>query len=406
MMKKDPIKIAHAYVARGFSLVELMVALLIGLIISIGVVQIFGATRATYQLDEGLARAQENGRFALEFLTQDIRHAGYMGCYRPTNLPDTRPFNFLASTVAAPVAAPWKLDFLGVTASEFVGTGIGSSYFTPPTLTNASAGWSPALNPLFVAPPGFASPSALLGTDVIAIQRMSAETWPLVTPFITPASVFINPTLAGRVNPLDVLMVTDCKQAAVFMATNINTATGQIDHAAPGNRCVDWLAGGLPGGPVGACTDLFTNPGPSTTLGRMETVVFFVALTADPVNPQPTLFRNVINPANGGLGAQALVEGVENFQVLYGVDAAPPFDGTPDSYVAANNVADFARVVSVQIGILVYGVNAVGTANDTEPDTVTQVVARTSITPPTSGADRHKKRRAFNTTIQLRNRGS
>jgi len=66
------INIVHAHAARGFSLVELMVALLIGLIISIGVVQIFGATRATYQLDEALARAQENGRFALEFLTQDM----------------------------------------------------------------------------------------------------------------------------------------------------------------------------------------------------------------------------------------------------------------------------------------------------------------------------------------------
>ncbi len=71
-----------ATAARGFSLVELMIALLIGLVIAIGVVQIFSATRATYQLDESLARAQENGRFALEFLSQDVRHAGYAGCNR------------------------------------------------------------------------------------------------------------------------------------------------------------------------------------------------------------------------------------------------------------------------------------------------------------------------------------
>ena len=381
---------------------ELMIALLIGLIITYGVVQIFAATRATYQLDEGLARAQENGRFALEFLTQDIRHAGHMGCYRPTTIPDTRPFNFLANAVA-----PLKLDFPGITAFEFGGTGIGGTYTTPTTLSpNTSAGWNPALTTPFVPAGGLplVPGGALPGTDVVAIQRMAAETWRLVPPFITPASVFVDPIFAGRVNPNDVLMVTDCKQAAIFMATNIIAATGQINHTAPGNRCVTWLAGGLPGGPGAACTDVFTNPGPSTMLGRMETVVFFVANDISSGQNRPALFRSVINPSGVNVGGapQALVEGVENFQVLYGVDAVLPLDGTPDSYVTANNVANFAQVVSVQIGILVYGVNVTGSANDTEIDTDPQVVAGTTILP---SGDR-RKRRVFNTTIQLRNRGS
>jgi len=300
--------------------------------------------------------------------------------------------------------APWKLDFPGVTAFEYGGTGIGDNYSTPPTLPgNTSAGWNPALATTFAPAGGPLVPGgALPGTDVIAVQRMAAETWSLVPPFITPASVFIDPTFAGRVSPNDVLMVTDCMQSAVFMATSINTATGQIDHAASAttNRCGLWLAGGLAGGPAAACTDVFTNPAPGTVLGRMETIVFFVANDAS-VPPRPALFRSVINPAGGGVGAQALVEGVENFQVLYGVDDVT-VDGTADRYVPASGVGDFARVVSVQIGILVYGVNATGTANDTEVDTDTQVVAGTNIIP---SGDR-RKRRVFNTTIQLRNRGS
>jgi Type IV Pilus-assembly protein W len=76
-------------------------------------------------------------------------------------------------------------------------------------------------------------------------------------------------------------------------------------------------------------------------------------------------------------------------------------DGIADQYVPASGVVNFAQVVSVQIGILVYGVNATGTAPADAIDTDVQIIAGTNIVPP---PDR-RKRRAFNTTIQLRNRG-
>jgi prepilin-type N-terminal cleavage/methylation domain-containing protein len=55
----------------GFTLVELMVAVTIGLIILAAVSRIFVTSRASYKLDEGLARVQENGRFAVDFLTRE-----------------------------------------------------------------------------------------------------------------------------------------------------------------------------------------------------------------------------------------------------------------------------------------------------------------------------------------------
>ena len=381
--------------ARGFSLVELMVAMLIGLIISIGVVQIFGATRSTYQLDESLARAQENGRFALEFLTQDIRHAGYIGCLRPRAISSTSinsPVTFLAAALPAQqYAVP------GITGFEYGGTGIGGSYSPPLNLPgDTTVGWNPALTTPF-APAGIPPlvAGALPGTDVIAIQRISSETWPLVPPYTTRASVFIDPAFASRITPPDTLIVVDCDRAAVFMATSIVPATGQIDHTASAttNRCALWGIN---------CTDPFFKGIPLTNavIGRMQTIVFFVA-NDNNGERRPTLFRRVINPNGDPSPSQPLVEGVENFQVLYGVDAVPPFDGAPDRYVTANNVA-VAQVVSVKIGILVYGVNATGSANDTEIDTSTHVVAGTNIISP---GDR-RSRRVFNTTIQLRNRGS
>jgi type IV pilus assembly protein PilW len=388
-MKKN-ITNYRAYVARGFSLVELMIALLIGLIISIGVVQIFSASRATYQLDEGLARAQENGRFALEFLTQDIRHAGYLGCNRDT----TRiPFNFLAAGPAQ------RIPITGVTGFEYNATGISDTYYTPPTLpANTSSGWIPAVSTIFL-PNG-----ALPGTDVIAVQRMVSNTWALVSPYVTPDNVYLDPLFSTNVNTGDILLVADCRQAAVFNVTNINKTTGVISHTVSPttNRCARWTSGlDLANAANMDCTNVFENPVPSTAIGTLETVVFYVA--SDPNNSgRPTLFKNVVDASGIPAGLpQALVEGVENFQVLYGVDSGATADGIADQYVPANGVANFSQVVSVQIGILVYGVNATGSATDSAIDAQIQNVAGTSIVPP---ADR-RKRHAFNTTIQLRNRG-
>ena len=61
----------------GLSLVELMVALLLGLVLMTGIIQVFLASRQTYNTNEAMARMQENGRFALEFVSRSARLAGY-----------------------------------------------------------------------------------------------------------------------------------------------------------------------------------------------------------------------------------------------------------------------------------------------------------------------------------------
>jgi type IV pilus assembly protein PilW len=67
----------------GLTLIEIMIALLIGLFIIAGTIQLFVNTKQTYRLQEALSRLQENGRFAMEFIGRDIRMAGYRAC--PTN---------------------------------------------------------------------------------------------------------------------------------------------------------------------------------------------------------------------------------------------------------------------------------------------------------------------------------
>ena len=64
---------------RGFSLVELMVALVITLILLAGIGQIFLSSKKSYTLQDSLSRMQENGRYAMNTLSQDLRRAGYWG---------------------------------------------------------------------------------------------------------------------------------------------------------------------------------------------------------------------------------------------------------------------------------------------------------------------------------------
>jgi len=71
---------------RGFSLVELMIALVIGLILIAGVLQVFVGSTVTYSMQSGLSKIQENGRFAMSFIVRDLRQAGYFGCSREADI--------------------------------------------------------------------------------------------------------------------------------------------------------------------------------------------------------------------------------------------------------------------------------------------------------------------------------
>lgn len=62
---------------RGLTLVEILVALVISAFLMAGVIQLFIGSKQTYRSHDALSRIQENGRFALEAMSRDIRAAGY-----------------------------------------------------------------------------------------------------------------------------------------------------------------------------------------------------------------------------------------------------------------------------------------------------------------------------------------
>src|SRR5438046_6003558 len=69
----------------GVTLVELMVAMTIGLVMIIGATQVYVDSHTAYAVNETTARLQENARYAISVLEPDIRMSGYWGL---TNVSD------------------------------------------------------------------------------------------------------------------------------------------------------------------------------------------------------------------------------------------------------------------------------------------------------------------------------
>lgn len=80
--------------SQGFGLIELMVAVVLGLIVVLGVTQIFLAAKNTYLSQNASAAMQEDARYALSKMLQEIRMVGMFGCVSPSSS------SFIDSSVA------------------------------------------------------------------------------------------------------------------------------------------------------------------------------------------------------------------------------------------------------------------------------------------------------------------
>lgn len=299
-------RVVDCRASRGLSMVELLVALALGLIITAAVLQMFLASKTTYRMQEALARIQENGRFAIGQLANDIRMAGYMGCSNVGRIP----VNVIAKPLANP---PENYEF---TSESII---IGHD--------NVASGnsWS-----------------AVVGSDVLEIRRGATTGVRVVDTDANNANIKIEDNSPGFVSG-DVLFVTDCSSADVFRATNVsngNNGRVTIAHAANMNT---------PSPPR-----LSKVYGSDAEVMAFETVTFFVRNTSRTTQSGtaiPVLF--VSSRAAGSSGAVStyeLVEGVENMQLEYGVDTDG--DRAANRYLSANDVSDWARVVSVRVSLL------------------------------------------------------
>ncbi|WP_140634501.1 PilW family protein [Methylibium rhizosphaerae] len=99
--------------ARGFGLVEMMVALALGLLIVGGAIAIFLGSRQVSRSTDDLSRIQEGGRFAFELMSRELRESGSTPCGASkgeyTNAPDAPGWVKVSSIIPAPETKWWAL---------------------------------------------------------------------------------------------------------------------------------------------------------------------------------------------------------------------------------------------------------------------------------------------------------
>jgi len=326
----------------GFTPIETLVALAVGLVLSFSVLQVYLASKQTYRAADALARIQENARFAMDLLGRDIRMAGYQGCAGPARNVTTRITD----------SSSFLYDFAGA-AEGFDAAGADT--------------WSPPLDASIT--------DVLTGTDVLTVRGIFGPE-ARVEDSVDPGNCAVAALTLSDVQQVssgDIAIAGNCQEASIFQITGISS--NDLAHAATGTD---------PGNVSASLGFCFSGNG---NLGRLSTRTFF--LRANSLGT-PALFRTDTSGANSS--TEELVEGIENMQLLYGIDSDA--DGSVNQFIRASDVTDWDPVHSVRISLLLRSIE-----DNVTTDPQSYRLEGTTVTPSD-----HRLRTVVTATIGLRNR--
>lgn len=327
--------------ARGFTLVELMISMVLGLVVIGGALGVILANRQSYRTNEGLSQVQESARTAFELLARDVRQAGVTGCDS-----NGRIANVVVS--AAGTAAPWWQNWFGIQGfdGDQVDTAVGTGGSAPNNrIENTDSLQLQGLD----------------GTG-LSIDNHAADTFTINAPTTAIA--------AG-----DILMVCDFDHAAIFKVSEFTSTatTTTIRHQANVGEFPRNCSAGL-GYPSDCTTANSYTYGPNAQLARLSSVDWYVGNNerADQGEPGRSLFRRRMAGA-----AEEIVAGVTDMQITYREAGAADF-------VEADEIGTWTNVNAVMIEL-----------------TVQSADQRVSTDPNASSG---RLQRTFTNVITLRNR--
>ena len=363
----------HSKVSQsGLSLVEMMISITLGLLIMAGLTSILVSNSRARNEVEQANRQIENGRYALQMLTDDLRLAGYLAEFDPY-------------TVADPTTMPAPCD----------------EALTD--LVNALPLHVQGLNNVTSATPLACLSDVKTGTDVLIIRRAST-------------------CVAGTANcaPFDNTMPHfQASRCSAFPGVELNVI-GATAAALNGNHFeIDRNIANL------TLRNRATNCAapPYANIYRYRTHIYFIANNDKDGDGIPTLKRWELGA--GAANPVPLVEGIENFQIEYGIDNAVASgvvgDGVPDNIFSdpssltldaatPSTIAAWRQVVSARIFLLAR--NTEKTAGFVDDKTVSMNSDGIQ-TDPCSGLSgsqltdcKSYKRHAFQSMVRLNNPAS
>jgi type IV pilus assembly protein PilW len=341
--------------AHGFTLIEILVALALGVLILLALTILFARNSGNQSELERNTRQLESARYAIDLLAEDVMHAGYFGEFDPNGLTD-----------AAPPTAVWTNK-----------NPPNPPHPDPCAVAVNAQGWDttvvPAQIPVSVQGIGAATALGCLanrmaGTEALVVRR--AETGaPLTLAAATNNNLYIQISLC------------DADPAPRISAANGGSASFNLHFPPPA---------GATG--CGAVND---------SLRRLSQRTYFVASCNDCVANDgiPTLKR--VEMINGALRTMSVAEGIENLQIEYGIDTDT--DGVPNNFVTTAGVTEVApnlweNVVSVRLHLLTRSTQPTPGFSDTR---TYQLGPDVAVTPPPDG----NKRTLMTSTVRLHNVG-
>lgn len=276
---------------RGLTLIEIMIALVIGLIIMAGIIQVFSSTRQTNRTHEAISRMQETGRMALEVLARDIRMADFWGC---------------AATIGN------VTNNLNSANAGYIDFGVGGVVGTD------GGGMTP---------------------DTIVLKGGINRGLRNQPPYGPQTSANISVGAGNGLAQGDIVLIADCETADIFQVTNSNPDTsGSVVHntgtaVLPGNfNATDPTC---PGANAHCLSKVY---GADATVFGTQEISYNIGTGSE---GEPALFRNGLE----------FLDGVENLQILYGEDTDG--DAVANYYVPAGQVVDMLQVISVRFAVVV-----------------------------------------------------
>ena len=326
---------------QGLSLIEVMISMAIGSVVILGVLSLFTANTETYNALQAQTRLQEGANFGLNVIARDLQRAGYRGCYSRGDVYVT----------AATVPAAFDIRF-GLSVHNGGGNDDGNAAWT-----TSSTGASPAV-------------SAVAGTDIITLRFAENDEAYLSTALVTGQENIQLAVVSGASTNIEVndfALISDCEKATLFKVTSVavNGVAMTLGHAvsAANGNIVDGLAE----------TGTF---GTDASVASIVSKTYFIKQGASGIAGKGgySLFQF------DGAASAELVEGVEDLQILLGIDTDS--DGVPNQYLAPSASVNTGQIVAILLEITA---NSINDAGSTEADGLL--------------------RRTFRQTIKIRNAG-
>lgn len=390
----------------GFSIIELLVAMGISLLLLAGIATMFVSSKGTYEINDRLARLEENGRFALDTMARTINNAGYSGCsgasmpYIVVNDP-----NHAMSDKDLTDKAVLDQYQNPANADQYSQMSCNNAILSPPVQGfnyTSTGSWTPALNA------GIATP--VDGSDVLMLQGTAADGVPIPlnadmsTTLTDP--IFVAPGTTS-INLHQQMMIADCSARTYFEVTGYDPSTGEIDHAqsAPGT---DGGGNHYNGNRDGSLFNRYfkTSSDPNApgrnggaNIYSSLITVFFVDWHDTTTNDHSKDHKSLWRVQNGNT-QEELIEGVDSMQLLYGLDEDG--DGTVDQYTPTlATISDARKVASITIALLVSSVDEYGSVVDKNSYDLLGASDPTAVFPAQND---HHLRQVFTTTVAVRNR--